>query len=300
MGKLHIYEWKKDGSGTQIADGDGTIDKSKDFSVTVTSPASGFKIIKNHHYEIREGAQLSGVKCQCMAGCETKGSVAKFAIWTDVTCSDFHNAVALRAITAAATKTVTINIDAKDLETLKSSKYRLCFAKKIEAADYNIVWQSYFAYLTTNTFSWMPMYQLFGSNTFKANIAVNVSTNLVEIGLGEISTLDKAGVLGHAVTGEDKTSITMQNDYGDIHPGVSQVSTGIDGQQTNSPIYVAPQSMVSGKVGLIPIEKVLVWFEQNTETGTMFSDARSMEIELDLTGTNSANATYESGNWKVS
>ncbi|CAG9219578.1 hypothetical protein [Burkholderia vietnamiensis] len=57
--------------------------------------------------------------------------------------------------------------------------------------------------------------------------------------------------------------------------------------------------MVSGEASFTPIEKVLVWFEQNIETSTIFSRARSRSIEIDLTNTNSTGRVYEGGQWKT-
>ncbi len=96
----------------------------------------------------------------------------------------------LTSTLAATQKSVKIQIASGDLTTLKQSGYKLCFAKKVGTEAYNVVWQSYVAYLSNSTFSWTPQYQLFGSNSFQANVQVDVSTNIVNIGLGQQSVLD--------------------------------------------------------------------------------------------------------------
>jgi hypothetical protein len=188
----------------------------------------------------------------------------------------------------AGEKGVTIQIDPDDLKTLKASGYRLCFAKKV-LNTYNVVWQSYDRYLNNNSFEWTPKFQLFGSNVFKDKVLVTVSTNEVDIELSETATLDESGILGPAST--------MINNYGKIHPALNQLSDGVDGDQISTPIYVAEKEIVAGIATLTPVEMVQVWFEQNIETSTMFSDARSMSVEIDLT--NSANQTrlYKDGQW---
>jgi len=198
---------------------------------------------------------------------------------------------------AAVEKTVNIRIDPKDLEILKDGDYKLCFAKKVGDKDFNVVWQSYNKYLANNTFQWTPMYQLFGSNRFEGNVQVTVDTNAVNIGLGEVSTLNFAGNLSTPVSGGEKTEFTMINEYGPIHPGVNQLSIGIDGKAASTPIYVSKKSIVKGETGLKPVEKVLVWFEQNIKTSTMFSKSRSKSIEIDLTNENSASRKYIDGKW---
>lgn len=299
MAKLHIYRkvlttWNKQ------ADGDGDLSSSEDFNVALTSGS----VSQGHAYQIRKGQSVVGEIYNCLTGAQ-KGDTATFHIAAasrDVVLAPEASPRAARGFRAAflaAQKTVSIEIDSNQLETLKGSSYRLCFAKKVGNEAYNIVWQSYFDYLVSNTFSWTPTYQLFGSNTFAANLTVKVATNLVPIGLGEQSTLDAAGVLSAASTGGPETSINMINNFGTIHPGVNQLSTGIDGKQVSTPIYVATMPIVSGNAYLTPVEKVLVWFEQNIETSTMFSDSRSQAVEIDLTMTNSATRLYKDQHWST-
>jgi hypothetical protein len=205
----------------------------------------------------------------------------------------------LQRMLEAVNKTVDIEIAPEDLPGLKGSKYKLCFAKKVGNAAYNVVWQSYKLYLSSNSFSWTPQFQLFGSNTFVGDITVKVSTNVETIGLGQTCKLDSTGLLGPAFDGGPETSITMINDYSSIHPGVMQLSIGLDGSQVSTPIYVAQDAIVTGDAVLTPKETVLVWFEQEIETSTMFSTARSNAVEIDLTFTNSATRLYKDQKWST-
>ncbi len=199
---------------------------------------------------------------------------------------------------AGTQKTVNITIASADLETLKDNAYLLCFAKKVVNA-FDVVWQSYRDYLYSNTFQWTPVYQLFGSELFESQATVRVSTNSVNIGLGQQATLDKAGVLGAASPGGPTTAITMVNDYGPIHPGLIQLSTGIMGQQEATPIYVAQEQIIMGNDVLTPIEEVMVWFEQNIQTSTMFSDAKSNSVTIDMTDSDSQTRLYSGGTWSA-
>lgn len=108
------------------------------------------------------------------------------------------------------TKSVYIKIDPTDLESLKHDKYKICFAKKV-ANTYDVVWQSYDKFLAGNTFSWIPMYQLFATNTFSGGVQVRADADPVSITLGEQATLDDAGALGPAVSGGPTDSITLKN-----------------------------------------------------------------------------------------
>jgi hypothetical protein len=208
-------------------------------------------------------------------------------------------------------KAITIQIAPDDLETLKGSKYKLCFAKKVKGAKYNVVWQSYGNYLANNQFSWTPEYQIFGSNQFQNKNQVQVSTNLLAIEMGEKIILDSDGNLKPPSKGDVPNALTLLNKYGNIHPGVEQSSTGIDGKTLSTPIYVTAKPIVPGTINLTPLDRVLVWFEQGIKTSTIFTilppistadkvrsdGASSYGIEIDLTGSDSATWLYKNGGW---
>ncbi|MDQ5984010.1 MAG: hypothetical protein RUMPE_01039 [Eubacteriales bacterium SKADARSKE-1] len=198
----------------------------------------------------------------------------------------------------AVEKMVRVSINPDDLNNLKNNKYSLCFAKKVGDEDYNVVWRADKAFLQNNKISWTPQYKIFGSNTFENAVKVEVSTDLLNIGIGEQTTLTANGLFTTASTSPDKTSITLNNEFGSIHPGLYQISTGGDNKPIASPIYVAKESIVLGKTSLKPVDKVLVWFEQHIETSTMFSDSRSKSIELDLTESSEMTVKYENQEWK--
>lgn len=295
MSKLHIAS--KADPKFQLAAGDGEI--AADFSVSITEGT----VVANRTYYVRQGQSAHWTHCTCTTGA-TRGGAAKFreiaaSALALTNSDDIDSAYELQSALAASQKSVVIQIDTTDLDELKKAGYMLCFAKKVGDADFNVVWQSYTKYLVRNTFRWTPQYQLFGTNVFEDAVQVEASTNLVTIGLGEESVLSESGVLGAAKTGGPAGSINMKNDYGSIHPGVNQLATGIDGSVTSTPIYVAPKAMVSGEATLTPVERILVWFEQNIQTSTMFSDARSRSVEIDLTGVESATRLYKGQKWST-
>lgn len=296
MSKLHFYTNFR-GNPSWAADGDGDISKDENWSVDIEDG----KVKQGHSYLVAQGKKPPVDWYPCVTGAD-KGGVATFAPKSPVELTG-EQLVHGRAVTAfqasllAVQKSVRIEIALEDLKDLKENGYRLCFAKKVAEGDYNVVWQSYDKFVATNTFSWTPMYQLFGSNTFKDNIEVDVSSNVVDIGIGETSLLDDNGILNQPKTKGKPTAITLDNQYGSIHPGLNQVSTGINGKLICTPIYVAPKAMVSGVAELTPVESVLVWFEQNIVTSTIFSTARSRAIEINLTTVNSATRKYQAQKW---
>ena len=203
----------------------------------------------------------------------------------------------LKEIMDEAKKEVSILLDDEVIRLLKENIYQLCIAKKVGSEEYNVIWQYYREYENINTFSWLPSYQIFTTNEFFDSVQVEVRSKMKPIGLGETVTRDQYGVLSDAVTGGDPTTLNLINKGNPTCVGISQLCTGIDGRQVSAPIYVTERKIITGEAGFKPVEKVLVWFEQNAETGTMFSMARSKSVEFDLTSRNNIQATFDGQNW---
>ncbi|SDL50489.1 hypothetical protein SAMN04488074_111180 [Lentzea albidocapillata subsp. violacea] len=196
------------------------------------------------------------------------------------------------------TRSVTIRIPDAKLEELKNDGYSLCFAKKVNG-KFNVVWQSADDYISDNTFSWQPQYQLFGGNTMDGPLRVHVRSKQLPIGLGEEATLDHAGVWGGVSTGGPGTGITMHNEFGSIHPGLSAYVTGIGGKTTVTPIYLAEKPILSGELVLTPEEVVQVWFQQYVTTSTIVSNDKTEIVEIDLTSSSSATRSYDGTKWST-
>lgn len=206
---------------------------------------------------------------------------------------------ALKAASDAATKKVNVSVAVGDLKYLMDNGYKMCFAKKVGDADYNVIWQSYDRFSEFNEFSWVPQYQIFRSNTFEAGVTVKTSSMPQDIGLGEVTTIDTYGVLSKPVTGGSETALNVINMYGATHIGINQISKGIDGKPGSNPIYVSQNESISGTASFEPVEKVMIWFECNAETSTMFSTMKSGFKEVDLTKNNEISIRYENGAWLV-
>lgn len=196
-------------------------------------------------------------------------------------------------------KSIIVKLDANSLSGLKKAKYALCFAKKVNDT-YNVIWRSTKKYLNKNTFSWEPEYKVFGTNTYETSIKVTADTEFARAELGQQCTLDADGNMHDAISGKNPQSVTVINEFGPIHFGISQVCT-IDGVEETTPIYVSQEERAKGDVMLTPKEKVMVWFEANVETSTIFEDAKTNKIEIDLTNRDTQTISYdfESGEWKV-
>ncbi|MEM9024468.1 MAG: hypothetical protein AAGB22_12040, partial [Bacteroidota bacterium] len=146
---------------------------------------------------------------------------------------------------------------------------------------------------------WVPTYALFATNRFEEQVVVDVSTSQVDCGLGETCTMDQHGVMNGPVTGGPETSLTLINDFGLTHAGVSQVCIGPDGKLERNVIYVDELETPLGSVELTPVEEVLIWFEREAKTGTMFSRSKSKSVVVDLTHKNTQELEYSITNgWK--
>jgi len=195
-------------------------------------------------------------------------------------------------------KTLIVEIASEDLIFLQDNAFKLNIAIKVNLNDtFNVVWQSISNYLGSNTYQWSPIFQVFGTNEFVDNVTVNIQTNLVNVCLGQEVTLDSAGILGPASDGGPSTAISFTNEFGLIHPGLAQQLTDPTGIQTILPTFVTPDPIPLGTEVLTPMDEVMVWFEQNIETSTMFSDARSNSFTVDMTTTNTATVRFSNGEW---
>jgi hypothetical protein len=214
-----------------------------------------------------------------------------------------RSAEIIRPRESTMTKSVTIQIATADFELLRAGNYVMCFARKVNDT-YDVVWQAYSQYLTINRFSWPSTGQrLFATNSFSPGKKVIVETNAVDIGLGQQAILDAAGVLGSAANGGPSDSITLINNFGPIHPGLTGMSTGPDGLQAQLPMYVEPAAIETGSDLLKPVDVIKVWFQQDITAGTMLAQdpqiAVSHAVEVDLTAADTATRLYQNGRWST-
>jgi len=205
-------------------------------------------------------------------------------------------------------KLVQIHINQTDYDQLKSSRFNLCCALKVNDV-YSVACLGTFDYLPSARFSWLPTYQVFGTNFFNAGAQAVVETNPVDIDIGQRATMDAAGVL----TAEDVGSsgvITFQNNYGPIHPGLIGTSAGPDGVQRQLPIHVERDAADTGFVWLTPVNVVQIWFQLGATTAMMLSPDKTIPgtivmhsissiVEIDLTHRDTASVQYQNGAWST-
>lgn len=200
-----------------------------------------------------------------------------------------------------AAKTVNIQIDPQDMEGFKENPAQLCFAKYVGGMGsfYTVIWYAESEFQTENTISWVPQYQLFGEFVFEPGTRAGRCTNLESIGIGETSLLNKGGMFNPPTAGGMAMGITIMNERLMMYPGLSQQLTTITGQQMMLPTYVGEAEMGPGATVLIPADKILIWFGDNVQTSFMMADPPEGAVEIDLTGYDSATATYKNGQWSV-
>lgn len=193
-------------------------------------------------------------------------------------------------------KTLTVEIASEDLISLQAAGQELNIAIKV-GTDFNVVWRSISNYRGSNTYQWSSKFQAFGTTNFEDDVTVEPQTNLVNVALGQEVIFDADGTITTVSDGGPSTTISFNNDFGSIHPGLAQQLTDPTGIQAILPIFVTPDPILLGEVTeLTPINKVLVWFE-DTETGIMFSGARSNPVEVDLTSTDAQTRLFSNGEW---
>jgi hypothetical protein len=195
-------------------------------------------------------------------------------------------------------KTLKVEIASADLAMLQEAGLKLNISKQVGNENFNVVWQSISNYGETNTYQWSPIFEVFGSNEFQVSVTVVSTTNLVNVSLGQEVTLDSIGDFGPAMEGGPVNSISIINDFGSIHLGLAQQLTDPTGVQAILPIFVTPFVIFLGMESLTPVEKVLVWFG-DTETSTMFSDARPNSVLVDLTNIDEKTVSFSNGEWSL-
>ncbi|THG95706.1 hypothetical protein EW026_g5995 [Hermanssonia centrifuga] len=178
-----------------------------------------------------------------------------------------------------STYTLTVNVNSDDVLRLKQAGYKLCIAKRVNG-KYDVVWSGA-DFLVKNTFKWDSEFQVFGSQTFEGGLQVSADTEEQDIKFGETCTLDQYGRMRPAHGSADPKSgvLHVENNYRLMHIGVN-AKLG----KSWSPIYLSEQPFYTGKVDLTPVEKVMIWFDSKSATGTMLVDAITDCLELDFTG----------------
>lgn len=202
-------------------------------------------------------------------------------------------------------KDLTIEISAEDLENLRNSGLALCIAKQVASGNggghYSVVWQSTMNFVRRNQLSWTPYYELFAARQALKGHAVWPMFNGQDMGLGQRATLDRSGMFQRPVSGGPATAITMVNDFGPLHPGLSQEIVGFDGAARIAPIYLDPVMRQPGPVTFTPIDVLLVWFEAGIGAGSIFSRDRTQRgaIEVDMTAADTATRLFSNGAWST-
>ena len=153
--------------------------------------------------------------------------------------------------------------------------------------------------LSNNFFSWTPQFQLFGTNNFINGEQIKTTTNTENCGLGMICILDNVGLIKKETSGGTSEKLTIDNQYGAIHSGVKQLSTGINGMMISTPIYVSESKEIKGDIILTPNNIIRIWFEQNIETSMMISSPKSNSIELDFNSSQLVTCRYKNQTWSI-
>lgn len=177
-------------------------------------------------------------------------------------------------------KRVTIEIPPDDVRALRANGETLCIAKKVRTRGYNVICWADSRYSVSNSFEWMPEFQIFGSKRFAEGERVTDMTGAVDMVLGGHMTFEEQGRFGPAPPrGDgDGEALNLTNRFGPIHVGIRQRCV-VSGTEVVAPIHLTSERMRTGMVSLRPIDRVLIWFEQWSETGMIFTHPRPHAIE---------------------
>lgn len=203
------------------------------------------------------------------------------------------------------TKRINVSINESDLSTLKSSGYSLCFALMFNGR-YTVVWQAYKEFYPNSIFSWENTYKVFATNSFAKGKQVTVRSNEEAVTLGQIITLDSNCIFNSAVDGGLKTAVNIKNDFGSVYPGLFQTCKRVDNDdKVCAPVFLMPTVSIRGTAEIMPADKLLIWFEQDIQAGTMINksssefNARSKFTEVSFHEESEHSIKYENQTWKV-
>ncbi len=201
-------------------------------------------------------------------------------------------------------KNITITVAEQDLSFLKQNKYALCFACRDRELGYDVICRADMNYMGNTTIGFGNEYQIFCCQSVTNRETLVLSTNLVNIALGQQITLNEAGTFSSPVGEGSGESITLNNDYGNIYPGYSRkISYG--GSEAFLPVFVAPYASVKGTYTMCPRDVVQIWFEQFAKSQIFLKDfliqekgiGRSSLAEAALTD-GGVQLLYQNGNWQ--
>jgi len=203
-------------------------------------------------------------------------------------------------------KTLKVEIASEDLAMLQEEGLKLNIAIKVNDT-FNVVWLSNSDYRETNTYQWSPIFHLFTGFPFKEGdqVFLKVAATSTNVALGQKVTFDPNGDItvdeGAPGAPADSISITNNSDI-TLHAGLSQqlTSPDITIEEKNLPTFVNPDSFEPDTIEapLTPMDEVMVWFE-DTETGTMFSDAPPNAFIGDLAEADMLIVLFSNGEWSV-
>lgn len=178
-------------------------------------------------------------------------------------------------------KSLVVHIADQDLNTLKNAGYALCFAKRSKDELYNMVWVADAQYGTCSELSWVPHFVFFLAAGFGDRKKVSITAQSDPLTLGQECTLLESGAFGSPRTGTiaGAVALALQN-RNPVYPGIGQYCAFNGQEGTIRPIYVAKNPVVPGMDVIYPQDKILVWFEQDAQSGMMFEHSRSQNTGL--------------------
>jgi hypothetical protein len=182
--------------------------------------------------------------------------------------------------TTMVTYTLTVDIGEDVYATLKKGGYKLCICKKIKD-EYNVVWEGNTFLPVGNKFEWTEDFSVFGATQFKNKVQVGGATRDQRIKFGQTCVLSDIGVMGPATGPVKGGTFTVDNEYvsGTLHIGVKQKI----GSGTALPVYVSPV-VVTGIDDFTPVVTVMVFFNRELKTSTMFDKSVSHTCEVEYEG----------------
>lgn len=215
-------------------------------------------------------------------------------------------------------KELNIRVSENDLKILRENDYVLCVAKRVEDSYYNVIWQAEKNFTQNNRIIWddkVSNYSLFASTSCHEGQTVFENILPIQISLGERAVLEKAGYFSGKEPGKEADEIEMRNLYEPVYPGLCQQCIDFNGETSIQPFFLSPVLCIPGEFRVKPVDKLLVWFEQDVRQGMIIRPEREkidnamlksasgykaeIDMEADESGNKKVTLLYQDYMWKV-
>lgn len=190
-------------------------------------------------------------------------------------------------------------IDASDDLKLRSGRYRLCLARRVNG-QFSVAWQATSEFLADSLFELSSRYRVFAEADFAVGHEFTTRSFPAGAELGQKLEFDEAGTFLNPESGEDQETIVIENRF----PGVRfllEEAAG-DGVAPSEFLLVhasADETPAHQVFQLAPEPTVLVWFSREQEVGEPIATLPANAVTVDFSDEAYQVREFSGGAWRL-